>query len=249
MTTTSTDTPGPEADRVSFDRNALGLRTATPGMVVAVSADGTTVDVQPAISMTQRLESTVEVRLPIVRGVPLAVLGSKAQGLFVCVPVSVGDEGTLVVCDRALDNWQHGGGVSVPPDMASPRHHDITDSVFFPGLQRLADSIPGFPTDAVEVRNLAGTVKASVSADTVKLLAAGGSVTVDASSVKAETPGASVMLTAAAIAATAGGAALALGAGVCSLTGNFMINGQPYLGHTHNYTDDGTPMVTAGVNP
>lgn len=248
MTTTTTDTPGPEADRVSFDRQALGLRTATPGIVVAVDPGGRHVDVQPAVSMLQRLENTAEVRLPIVRGVPLHVYGSKSQGLFVCVPVSVGDEGMLIVSDRALDNWQYGEGVSVPPDLTSPRHHDLTDSTFYPGLQRLADTIPDFPTDAVEVRNLAGTVKASVSVDTVKLLAAGGSVTVDPAGVAATSGASTFALTPATFAASAGGASIGLGGGNASITGNFSINGQPYVGHTHSGVSVGLNN-TGGVNP
>lgn len=165
MTTTTNDTSPAEAQRVSFDRQALGLRTALPGIVVAVAADGTTVDVQPAISLAQRLDGgpARPVALPVVRGVPLMVMGSQVNGLFVAVPVVPGDEGMLIVCDRALDNWQAGEGVQMPPDAISPRHHDITDSQFYPGAMRASGGLPAYPTDALELRNRSGSVKIAIS--------------------------------------------------------------------------------------
>lgn len=164
MTTVTNDTTEAEALRVAIDRQALGLRTATPGIVVAVDPQGRTVDVQPACSMRDMTTGKLKpLSLPIVRGVPLHVLGSTTMGLFVAVPVTVGDDGLLIVCDRALDNWQHGAGVQMTPDASSPRHHDIADSVFLPGLQRMSGGIDGYPTDAIEVRNRAGGTVLSVS--------------------------------------------------------------------------------------
>lgn len=164
MTTITHATQEAEAARVLFDRQALDLRTAIPCVVVAVAADGTSVDVQPAVSMLRTLDDVTQaVHMPVVQGVPLAVYGSTTLGLFACAPVRPGDDGLLVVCDRAIDNWQHGAGVAVPPDGPSPRHHDLTDAVFMPGLQRASGAIPGYPTAALELRNRAGTVKLSLS--------------------------------------------------------------------------------------
>lgn len=168
MTTVTNDTPEAEALRVAIDRQALGLRTATPGIVVAIDSEGRTVDVQPACSMRDATTGKLKpLSLPIVRGVPLHVLGSTTMGLFVAVPLAPGDDGLLVICDRALDNWQHGEGVQMTPDASSPRHHDIADAVFIPGLQRMSGGIDGYPTDAIEIRNRAGGTVLSVSPDEI----------------------------------------------------------------------------------
>lgn len=167
MTTVTNDTPEAEALRVATDRAALGLRTATPGVVVAVDPDGRWVDVQPAVSLTSNVDGPKPLPLPVVQRVPLQVLGSTTLGMFVAVPVRPGDDGLLIVCDRALDNWQDGEGVQAAPPASSPRHHDITDAVFVPGLQRLSGAVPGFPTDAIEVRDRAGTTALSVAPDTI----------------------------------------------------------------------------------
>ena len=45
----------------------------------------------------------------------------------------------------------------------SPRHHDLTDAAFIPGLQRASGAIPGYPTNALELRNRAGTCKLALN--------------------------------------------------------------------------------------
>lgn len=175
MTMATNDSGGGEQLRILFDRLALQLRTATAAVVVAVDPSGRFVDVQPAVSLAQQVDGqSKEVRLPVIRGVPLQLLGSTTKGLFVAVPVSVGDDGLLVITDRALDNWQHGAGVSRPPDMPTPRHHDMTDAVFVPGLQRMSGAVPSYPANAVQLRNRAGTCLAEVGPDHVFAKVPGG---------------------------------------------------------------------------
>lgn len=224
MTIATADTDPAEALRVLFDRLALNLRTAIPGVVVAVGADGTTVDVQPAVSLAQRLETTEEVRLPVIRGVPLQALGSETAGVFVTVPVSVGDDGLLIVCDRALDTWQFGAGVVRAPDAASPRHHDLTDAVFLPGLRRASSPIAAPSSTAVEVRTADGLTRASVSPGVAALHAGVCSVSV-----------------------TPAGITLTAGPFVLSVTpAGLTIGGEPFDDHRHDLTGGGaTGPVTS----
>ncbi len=164
MTFSASDTPEAESARILVDRQMLDYRTAIPGVVVAVSADGTTCDVQPAVNMAQTLDGqTTGIPMPVVRGVPLMVYGSTSLGFFVCVPVQPGDDGLLVVCDRAIDNWQGGEGVAMAPLGPSPRHHDLTDAMFYPGAQRASSAVPNYPHDSIQLRNRAGTVRLDVS--------------------------------------------------------------------------------------
>lgn len=232
MTITTTDTPEAEAGRVAFDRQSLDLRTATPCIVVAVSADGTTVDVTPAISMTRRVEGAQELKLPSINGVPIAMYGSTSLGLFVVPPISKGDEGILVISDRALDNWQFGEGVSVAPDAASPRHHDITDAMFYPGVQRSSGAIEGMPTDAIQLRNRDGDCKLSVSNTVINGIAPGG---------------AAINLAAGSATLTGSAGSISAGAAGVSIIGPLSINGKPYTGHNHPVTS--APGNTGGVNP
>lgn len=244
MTMTSNDTAGGEALRVMFDRLALSLRTATPGVVVAVDPSGRYVDVQPAVDLTHRLDGEARaLPMPVLRGVPLQVLGSTSRGLFVSVPVSPGDDGMLVVSDRALDAWQYGDGTAPPPDQPTPRHHDATDAVFIPGLQRMSGAIPSYPADAVQIRTRAGDCVVEVGANRVH----------------ARTPdGCDVLLQAGAVTMAApGGAVLAVSGDTVTITGKLVVStsvaapsvlaaGKELAGHKHGGVAAGGSQT--GVN-
>lgn len=163
MTTTTTDTPDDEALRVLIDRQLIQQERAMPCVVEAVSANGTTVDVIVAISKETVIEGQ---RLPlgdrVIRGVPIKLYGSTTLGLFVCPPIRPGDDGEIIAMDRAMDNWQYGEGVRMPPEMETPRHGDFTDGMFYPGAQRASGAIQNFPTDALTMQTRAGTTVLSL---------------------------------------------------------------------------------------
>jgi hypothetical protein len=169
MTMTSTDTPEDEALRVLIDRQLIQQERAMPCVVEAVSANGTTVDVIVAISKETVIEGQ---RIPlgdrVIRGVPIKLYGSTTLGLFVCPPIQKGDDGELIAQDRALDNWQHGAGVRMPPEMQTPRHGDFTDGMFYPGAQRSSGAIENFPTDALTLQNRTGTTVLSLKDGEIK---------------------------------------------------------------------------------
>lgn len=170
MTLATVDTPDAEALRISIDRQLLEYEGAMPCVVEAVSADGTTVDVVVAISKTVTLEG---VRMPlgdrVIRGVPVMMYGDTTLGLFVCPPIRPGSDGVIVAMDRALDNWQHGDGVRMPPEMQTPRHGDFTDGMFYPGAQRASGAIANYPTDSLTIQNRTGTTVASVKDNEIKI--------------------------------------------------------------------------------
>lgn len=183
MTITTTDTPDDEALRVAIDRQLLKKDGPTPTIVTNVAAGGQNVDSQPAIDKVQRLEGVSQsIPRAEVRGAPTMMYGSTVNGLFICAPITAGDDGLLIPMMRALDNWQHGEGNGPPPDMQTPRHSDLGDSAFYPGLLRDSQSIENFPTDAITIQDRAastvlsvkeGEIRATVGAMTLWLDAAG----------------------------------------------------------------------------
>lgn len=225
MTILTASTSDAEALRALIDRQMLDYRVSVPCIVTAVSADGTTVDVQPAIAMTKRSVTgdISSIPMPVIAGVPIAVMRSTTLGLSVCIPITPGDDGWLIVSDRALDGWQYGSGVSPAPSQAAPRHHDLTDAVYFPGAQRKSSAIPNYPTDAVEVRNTAGTCKLSIKETEISM----------------EVPG---------------GGAMTLAGSTLTLTGSIVVSGDVTASgislttHTHGGVETGGGS-TAGPNP
>ena len=180
MTITTIDTPDAEALRIATDRQLAEQEHALPCIVQAVSTDGTTVDVIPAIRKTITLDGNRSA-MPerVIRGVPIMLYGSTKSGLYVCPPIQAGDEGVIFAMDRALDNWQGGSGSALPPDLPTPRHNDFTDAVFYPGVQRTSFGISSFPSDAMTVQTKDGSTMASVKNGEVKLMVGSTSVVIN----------------------------------------------------------------------
>lgn len=185
MTTVTTDTPDAEALRVAVDRQLLEREGALPCVVQAVSANGTAVDVIVAVSKSVTLDG---VRQPlgerVIRGVPIALYGSTTLGLFACPPIRPGDDGIIVAMDRAIDNWQHGEGIRMPPEMQTPRHGDFSDGMFYPGAQRASSIIANYPTDAFTIQDRTGSTVASVKDGEIKLMVGATSIVVTAAGVE-----------------------------------------------------------------
>lgn len=181
MTMTTTDTPEAEALRVSIQREMLKQDGPSPAVVSNVSTSGATVDAQPAISKTQRLEGvTTELPRSEVRGAPVMMYGSTSKGIFVCPPISPGDDGVLIPMMRALDNWQHGQGVGPPPDMQTPRSGDLSDGAYYPGILRESVEIANYPTDALTIQTADASTVFSLKAGEIKLTVGAMTVTLDA---------------------------------------------------------------------
>jgi hypothetical protein len=189
MTLTTTDTPDDEALRVAIDRQMLKKDGPTPSIVTNVATGGQSVDSQPAIDKTVRLEGVTQ-PLPRseVRGAPTMTYGSTTKGLFVCAPISAGDDGLLIPMMRALDNWQHGEGNQPPPDMQTPRHSDLGDSAYYPGLLRDSQSIENYPTDAITIQDRAASTVLSVKDGEIKLTVGAMTLRLDATGLHIDCP-------------------------------------------------------------
>lgn len=184
MTLTTTETPEAEALRVAINREILKQDGPSPAVVRNVATSGATVDAQPAISKTQRLEGvTQEIPRAEVRGAPVMTYGSTSKGMFVCVPISAGDDGVLIPMMRALDNWQHGEGVGPPPDMQTPRSSDLSDSAYYPGILRASADIANYPTDGITIQDSAATTVLSVKPGEIKAMVGPVSITIDAAGI------------------------------------------------------------------
>lgn len=184
MTLSTTDTPDDEAARVLIDRQMMKYDGPTPAIVKNVAANGNAVDAQPAIDQTVNLEG-VKSAMPRseVRGAPVMMYGSTSKQMFICPPISAGDDGVLFPMMRALDNWQHGNGNGPPPDMQSPRHSDLGDSMFYPGALRDSVQIENYPTEAITIQNTAASTVLSVKDGEIKAMVGPVMIVIDAAGI------------------------------------------------------------------
>jgi phage baseplate assembly protein gpV len=71
-----------------------------------------------------------------------------------------GDEVILGFFERAIDRWMVEGGTQPPVEF---RLHDLSDGFCVPGVSNLTRVIPGFKTDAVQMRNREGSAYVQIN--------------------------------------------------------------------------------------
>lgn len=195
MTLTTSNTGPQELERIAFDRQAAHLRTATPGIICAVHANGT-VDVQPVIMQVTTLDGVrSDEPLSVLTGVPTVfTYYAQTLGMSITLPLQPGDEGLLIVADRSIDNWQVASGVQAVAEPVSPRHHNLTDALFIPGAISEPHAIAAVSTDAIQIRNRAATTSVSVRESEIVLQVGATAITVTDESITLKAGSTSITL-------------------------------------------------------
>lgn len=111
---------------LAIQRKLLDLHVSLPASVE--SYDGVKANVRPLLK--RQLRDGTEFEFPVITNVPVVQPGTEGAGMN--LPISKGDTGTLVFCERSLDIWLVQGGCINPKDF---RKHDLSDAQFFPGLK------------------------------------------------------------------------------------------------------------------
>lgn len=220
---------------VLIKRLIARARTNTPGVVTRVSDDGQTVEVAPAIRKFVTLDGVqTSVDIPPIIEVPLIMPHAQTLGFSLTLPVSVGDEVALMICDRSIDAWVEFGGIQNPNEPVTSRTHNITDSLAIIGATPEPRKISDFQLDRMEMRNADRSVRVSLGTDSLELTFGATSITLSATGINIS----GAITTDNTITATGD----VLGAGVSLST------------HTHGYIDNigappvPTPSVTQGPN-
>jgi len=131
-------------DRIILDgihAQLYDLHTWMPAQVIAVRGNQS-VDIQPMLKR-QFKDGTVDA-LPPIQNVLVSV--PRGSNYWIRLPVSVGDTGIALFCERSLDNWAVSGGVVDPQDV---RKHDYSDAIFIPGIYPLNAQTPETNSDLV----------------------------------------------------------------------------------------------------
>lgn len=143
-----------------------GLWTAMPAKVLKYDASRMTAEVQVAVLakvQARDKDGTVSwVALPPLVDCP--VVFPRAGGFLISFPVQAGDECLVVFASRCIDAWwQSGGTANQQPDI---RMHDLSDGFVFLGPSSQPELPAGaLDTQALEIRNDAGTTKITLKAN------------------------------------------------------------------------------------
>lgn len=196
------------------------LWTALPARVERFDPDRSCVDCQPLIQVVvaDELGRELPYELPLLVDCPVQF--PRGGGFALTFPIAPGDEGLVVFASRCIDSWWQDGRIEPPAEL---RAHDLSDGFYLPGVRSLPNVEGAIDASDVTLRSVdpAGP-RVSLTPGGAARVYAPASVTVES--------GGTVDVTAATV----------------NITGTLVINGQPYLAHTHSDPEGGS---TGGVNP
>lgn len=154
-----------ETLRMAFESMVSRVWTALPCVIQAVTNNGNTVEVQPAINgRVHQLDGTYKpIQMPKLVDVPICWQGG--GGATWTFPIAVGDECLVVFVSRCLDSWwQNGfvapaGGIGAdgkpvnvlnnPPEF---RMHNLSDGFAIVGVRSKKRAFTSFDANTARLR-------------------------------------------------------------------------------------------------
>jgi len=128
----------------------LDLHVALPARVDKYDKDKQKANIQPLLYKKYKSDG-LKIKMPIIPGVPVQHPSANGGKAFIHLPIKKGDLGTAIFCDRSIDKYLAGDGGIVDPD--DPRHHDLSDAIFIPGVLPFSEALQGILADDLMVVN------------------------------------------------------------------------------------------------
>lgn len=157
-----------ETMRTMLDGFKAQLWTALPGEVESFDAAKQTAVVQPTLKGVWRAKdgSISTHTLPLCLDV--SVFKLRGGGFSATVPIIKGTEGLLIFASRCIDSWWQSGGVQEQNEL---RAFDLSDGLFFPGINSQAQNLDAYATDGIQLRNDAGDTTLTLKDGEVDIVA------------------------------------------------------------------------------
>ena len=193
------------------------VHTCLPARIEKYDEATQKANIAPLLKKKYKFEDTPE-DLPVITSVPVQWPSANAGAAFIHLPLKAGDLGVVIFSERSIDTWLAGEGDSVSPE--DPRHHDLSDAIFIPGVLPFKQALSISNPDSLFVKNGDAEVELTGSGN-VNIL--GGNVTLDASTL--------IDILATTINLGSGAEKAVLGDTLASL----------YAAHTHITTSPGNP--------
>ena len=210
-----------EALKVMTENYIQNARVAIPAIIVQFDPQKQTASVQPAIKDTLQGQS---VALPELSDVPVQF--PRAGGYSITFPVKAGDECLLVFSDMCIDGWWQSGGIQ---NQAEKRRHDLSDACAILGITSVPKALKNVCMECVQIRNDSGTDYIQISEQGILLKSKNiriegttdivGVTTINGSRIG--TDGTSTIK------------------GNVNITGDAVIGGISFAGHTHSGVETG----------
>lgn len=149
------------------------VNTSIPAQITSFNPDTQTVECRCAIKRVNKATGE-QVEYPLL--VDLPIVYPVAGGYALTLPIQSGDECLVVFAQRCIDGWFDKGEVK---QEAENRMHSLSDGFAVIGINNQANSLPNYNTNALELRNKAGTSKITLDNDSIVLTVGGTSLTIN----------------------------------------------------------------------
>jgi len=141
----------------AFRKEALKMHVSIPGKIKEYDKDTQKAIVVPLLKKKWTNSSSTLSDLPVLSNVPVHCLSANNRKTFIHLPIKKGDLGMIMFCDRSIDNY-----LSVSPREGeevksafhnSPRHHDLSDAWFIPGILPFKVALQNITSDDIIIKN------------------------------------------------------------------------------------------------
>ena len=128
----------------------LDVHVSLPAKIKDYDASTQKASITPLLRK-KYLKDNAEIDLPVINNVPVQWPSASGGYSFLHLPLKAGDVGMAIFCDRSLDIWKSGDNSIVTPN--DPRHHNISDAIFIPGVNAFKSALQNIPADNAVLQN------------------------------------------------------------------------------------------------
>jgi hypothetical protein len=133
--------------------NNIDLHVSLPGKIVNYDSNTQKADIKPLIKKKYTTEIEKVVDVPIINEVPVFFPQANGGKAFLHMPINTDDTGLIVFCDRSIDNWLSTNDRTKSFEPDDSRIHDLSDAVFFPGINPFTESFDVSDNNNVILKN------------------------------------------------------------------------------------------------
>lgn len=151
-----------EVIQTAIDANLIDMHVCLPAKIVEYDSDTQTASLLPSINKTY--ENGTVLPWPVIPNVPIVFPRAVEGEAYIHMPLAPGDDVTMLVCERSLDNWKETGELSDPDDR---RQFDITDAFAFPGGSAAPLAFKVDDPEAIEIKNILGMLQLKPSGEMI----------------------------------------------------------------------------------
>ncbi len=135
----------------------LETHTCMPGKIKEYDEENQKANIIPLLKKKFKDTNNTIVELPILNNVPVYCPSCNNGKTFIHFPIKTGDPGMIIFCERSIDNYLSSNPKEdeelKPVYHDSPRHHDLSDAWFIPGILPFRMALQNVSENDIIIKN------------------------------------------------------------------------------------------------